>query len=183
MSTSQQPYLVSKRFEFILINMKSHTPANKVATSTYYRGQGPTPPCSKLPLLPADRQQYSTRPTSTSVPELVSGFGGNQCYEYICPKMSLVSVSMNDSSGGLRKWVNVCQLKIEPLRREISKNFPDNPHYLKQVRFIKQAEQNVTFRLQSYCNMFRCDTLFLVLMDKKLSKYLEIRYTLQLHIW
>lgn len=60
--------------------MKSYTPANKVATFTYYRGQGPTPQCSKLPLQPADRQQYRIRPSSTNVPELMSGFGGNQCY-------------------------------------------------------------------------------------------------------
>jgi hypothetical protein len=131
MSTSQQPYLVSNCFEFILINIKSYTPANKVATSTYYSGQGPTPPRSKLPLQPADRQQYSTRPSSTSVPELVSGNGGNQCCKYICPKMSLVSVSMNSSSGGLQKWVNVCQLQIEPKRHEMSKNFLDNFHNLK----------------------------------------------------
>jgi hypothetical protein len=179
MSTSQQTYLVSKCFEFILINMKSYIPANKVATSTYYSGQGPTPPCNKLPLQPADRQQYSTRPPSTSVPELVSGFGGNQCYKYICPKMSLVSVSMNSFSGGLQKWVNVCQLKIEPIRCEMSKNFPDIPHYLKQVRFIKQAEPNVTFRLQSYFNMFRCDAWFLVLMGGKEVSESKIHITIE----
>jgi hypothetical protein len=40
------------------------------------------------------------------------------------------------SSGGLQKLVNICQLKVETKRREMSKNFADSPYNLKYVFFF-----------------------------------------------
>jgi hypothetical protein len=53
--------------------MKSYTPANKVATSTYYGSPEPTPIKQTL-LQSADRQQTSTRPSPTKVSEPLPGF-------------------------------------------------------------------------------------------------------------
>ena len=62
-------------------------------------------------------------------PDLRPGLGWNQCY-----KLWVACVSVKK----LQQLVNVCQLKIEIKRCEISKNFPDNSHNLK-YSFIKQT--------------------------------------------
>jgi len=43
-------------------------------------------------------------------------------------------MSMN-SSGGLQKLVNTCQLKTEIKKHKMSSNLPDNPYDLKYTYF------------------------------------------------
>jgi hypothetical protein len=68
--------------------------------------------CSKQCCTPADRQQTSTRPSSTTGTELLPGIRRESALQ-VHMSLDVARVNVNElSSGGLQKSVNACQSKV-----------------------------------------------------------------------